>query len=475
MKLTLGRIAGLLGAGGEFGADALVSGYSIDSRTLARGELFFAVRGESLDGHDFVLDALQKGAAGAVVRQDQRPRFPDAAALLTVGDPLAALQTLGREVRTLWGKPLVAVTGSTGKTTTKEIIARLLATRYRVLKSEGNLNNHFGLPLQLLRLEEEHGIAVVELGMSHAGEITALTKLARPSLGAVTNVAPVHLGFFASLAEIAAAKRELIDHLGPDAVAVLNADDEYVGQFGRNFPGRIISFGLGEAAEVRAEDMEERGLLGSKFTLAAGGERRSVTLPLLGRHNIYNALAAVAVALQYGIAPAVLAAELGKLDAIDKRGQILTIGGATVVNDCYNSNPRALDCMVDALCGMSAASGKRRIVVAGEMLELGATGEDLHRRCGRRMAEQGIDMLVGVRGLAKFMVEGARQGSGPAGSSRTRAEFLESPERAGEWLAREVQPGDVVLLKASRGVRLERALQLWRAKLDEIKQVSEKG
>jgi UDP-N-acetylmuramoyl-tripeptide--D-alanyl-D-alanine ligase len=469
MKLSLEQVAGFIGARGGFDAALTVSGYSIDSRTIAQGELFFAVRGERLDGHDFVDAALQQGAAGAVIGEDQAPRFAERGRLLPVQNPLLALQALATRVRSLWGGPLIAVTGSAGKTTTKEMIARLLAARYRVLKSEGNLNNHFGLPLQLLRLEPEHEIAVAELGMSHHGEITALAGLALPSMGVVTNVGPVHLSFFRSVAEIARAKKELIDALKPEGVAVLNADDEYVSQFGRNFPGRVVTYGLHNPADVCGERLEDLGLQGMRFDLVVAHESYRVTLPLLGMHNVYNALAAAAVAVNRGIAPEVAAAELGHFEAVDKRGQMLEIAGATVINDCYNSNPKALDSMVDALAGMAPAREGRRIVVAGEMLELGPAGEELHRRSGQHMAERGIDVLVGVRGLAKFLVEGARQpreGAKPVRSPK--AEFLETPELAGEWLAHEVRPGDVVLLKASRGVRLERALEVWQAKTQQL-------
>jgi UDP-N-acetylmuramoyl-tripeptide--D-alanyl-D-alanine ligase len=349
----------------------------------------------------------------------------------------------------------VAVTGSTGKTTTKEAIAHLLAARFRVMKSEGNLNNHFGLPLQLLRLEPEDQAAVLELGMSHAGEIAALAKLAQPEIGVVTNVAPVHLGFFNSVAEIARAKYELVAGLPATGTAVLNADDEYVCQFGRDFKGKVVTFALDRPADVRAERLEAQGTAGSRFDLVAGGRRETVTLPLLGRHNVYNVLAAVAVALELGVSPAQAAASLATLAASDKRGQVVDLAGAIVINDCYNSNPRALDAMVDLLAGLPA---ERRIVVAGEMLELGPSGEELHRRCGLHMAEKGIDLLVGVRGLAQAMAEAAR-------SAGVQALFLPSAEEAGEWLAREVHPGDSVLLKASRGVKLEAALETWKARL----------
>jgi UDP-N-acetylmuramoyl-tripeptide--D-alanyl-D-alanine ligase len=460
MKLTLGQVAGFLSAAGSFDPAGTAVGYSIDSRTVAPGELFFAVRGERFDGHDFVPGALQRGAVAAVVGASQAHRYGERERLLVVEDPLAALQALGASVRRLWGKPLVAVTGSAGKTTTKEIIAHVLATRYRVLKTEGNLNNHFGLPLQLLRLQPEHDLAVLELGMSHAGEIAMLSRLASPNLGVVTNVAPVHLGFFRSVAEIARAKRELIDTLPPDATAVLNADDEYVSQFGRDFQGHVFTYGLRNPADIRAECVEERGLHGSKFNIVVAGDHYPATLPLLGLHNVYNALAAVAVATKFFIQPGTAAEALARLSAADKRGQVIEIAGATVINDCYNSNPRALDSMVDALAAVRSAAGGRHIVVAGEMLELGVAGEDLHRRCGQHLAERGIDCLIGVRGLARFMVEEVRRRSQPA--RHVMAEFVESPEAAGEWLAREVRSGDLVLLKASRGVHLENALEVWK-------------
>lgn len=366
MKLALGKVAELTSATGSGGRDAVAAGYSIDSRTVAPGELFFAVQGERLDGHDYVEAALAAGAVAAVVRRDRAGRFPEASRLLLVEDTLAALQTLGAGVRRIWGKPLVAVTGSAGKTTTKEAIAVVLGARWRVLKSEGNLNNHFGLPLQLLRLEPEHEIAVIEIGMSHAGEIAALARLAQPNVGVVTNVAPVHLEFFDSIADIARAKYELIEALPAGGTAVLNADDEYVAQFGRDFHGRVVTYGVRHPADVRGEHL--RGTLeGMEFDLVVGGCREPVRAGLLGEHNVYNALAAAAVGLERGLAPSEVAAALARVVPGEKRGQVLKVAGATVINDCYNSNPKALHAMADVLVEMPA---ERRVVVAGEMLEL---------------------------------------------------------------------------------------------------------
>ncbi len=273
MKLTLSRIAEFVSAAGEFGPDDVAQGYSIDSRTVGLGQLFFAVKGERLDGHDFVESALGRGAVAAVVRKDQLGRYPDRARFLAVDDTLVALQILAMAVRKLWGKPLVGVTGSMGKTTTKEAIAHVLSTRFRVLKSEGNFNNHFGLPLMLLKLEPEHDVAVIEMGMSHAGEIRALAKIAQPEIGVVTNVAPVHLEFFDSVAGIARAKYELVESLPGNGTAVLNADDEYASQFGRGFKGKVVMYGTRATADVRAENIRSRGAEGTEFDVVIGGVR----------------------------------------------------------------------------------------------------------------------------------------------------------------------------------------------------------
>ena len=451
MKLSLSGAAEFTHATGDFDPHAVAAGYSIDSRTLKPGELFFAVRGERLDGHEFVEAAIARGAVGAVVRRDRLPRYRMQHKVLAVDDSLIALQQLGAAVRRLWGRPLIAVTGSAGKTTTKEAIAHVLGLRHTVLKSQGNLNNHFGLPLQLLKLDVNYEIAVIEMGMSHAGEITELAKLAQPNCGVVTMVAPVHLEFFDSIAAIARAKYELIQSLPVHGIAVLNADDEYVSQFGRDFHGKVVTFGVHKPADVSARNVTVRGRLGSEFDVVCDGLEAHAVLPLLGEHNIYNALAALAVGLQHGVSLGDAAELLLTLSAGDKRGEVLSFAGATIINDCYNSNPRALDSMVRSLAQLPA---QRRIVVAGEMLELGPAAEALHRDCGRYMASQGVDVLLGVRGLAKVMVEGAS-------AAGIRAQFVNTPEDAAEWMRREVEAGDVVLLKASRGVRLERALAVW--------------
>jgi UDP-N-acetylmuramoyl-tripeptide--D-alanyl-D-alanine ligase len=311
------------------------------------------------------------------------------------------------------------------------------------------LNNGFGLPLQLLKLEREHEVAVIEMGMNHAGEIAALAKIAEPDWAVVSNVGPVHLEFFADgIAGIARAKYELIQALPPDGLAVLNRDDVYVASFGRGLGGRAVFYGMGEGAEVRAVHVAEVGAEGVIFTAEANGERASVHLKMLGRHNVPNALAAIAVGLRSEITLEECAAAVGEMRAGDKRGEVLEWRGAMLINDCYNSNPTALDAMVDALMSIPA---ERHIVVAGEMLELGPEAEALHAACGLRMAERGVDVVLGVRGVAKAMVDAAK-------TAGAEASFVAGSEEAGKWLVASVRAGDVVLLKASRGVRLEKAL-----------------
>jgi UDP-N-acetylmuramoyl-tripeptide--D-alanyl-D-alanine ligase len=296
------------------------------------------------------------------------------------------------------------------------------------------------------------------MGMNHAGEIRALGNLAHHDLAVVTSVGPVHLEFFDSVAGIARAKYEIIETLHAGGVAVLNADDEYVSQFGRDFKGKVVTFGLHRPADVSAQNVQLRGGEGSSFDLVVGGVIEQVTLPLVGEHNISNALAATAAALERGVSPSQIAQAMATIQPAEKRGQVLELGGATIINDCYNSNPRALNAMIDTLASIKA---ERRILVAGEMLELGKMSEKLHRECGHHAAEKKIDIVIGVRGMARALVEAA-SGAG------AQAQYMEMPEEAGERLARELQPGDAILFKASRSVKLERALEVLQQKMEAL-------
>jgi UDP-N-acetylmuramoyl-tripeptide--D-alanyl-D-alanine ligase len=464
VKLDLEQIAQWTGAELKTGhaekASGPVTGYSIDTRTLKPGDLFFAIRGDRFDAHDFVPSAFERGARAAVVAHAHAARMLSEAhqhSLLIVEDPLVAMQTLASAVRRHWGKRLIGITGSAGKTTTKEAIATVLSAQHRVLKSIGNLNNHFGLPLQLLRLEPEDEVAVLEMGMSNAGEIATLAKIAMPDWGVVTNVGNAHAENFSDgIAGIARAKYELIAGLhGTHRTAFLNADDRYVTQFGRDFNGRVVCFGTNATAYIRAENIEERGSEGVGFDVNVLEEKVSVSLALLGRHNITNALAAIACGLESGMTLAACAAAVVTLQPDSRRGEVLHIAGASIINDCYNSNPEALRSMIHTLASMTA---KRRILVAGEMLELGRESVELHKACGEAAAQAGIDVIVGVRGNGQAIVDGARAAGAKA------AEFIEDAEHAGKWLKESLREGDVVLLKASRGVKLERALEVLQPK-----------
>jgi UDP-N-acetylmuramoyl-tripeptide--D-alanyl-D-alanine ligase len=460
MRWTVEEVARALGVTPPRSLDALarLAGVSIDSRTVARGELFVAIHGPRHDGHDYVVAALDAGALAAVVAQDRLAGFPEPVRhrLFAAQDTLASLQNLAQAVRTRWGRRLAAVTGSAGKTTTKEILAALLAARFRVLKSEGNLNNEYGLPLQLLRLEDADEAAVVELGMSHAGELRRLAEIARPDVGVVTRVAPVHLEFFASVDGIALAKRELIEGLaGPDSVAVLNSDDPRVARFAQVAPGRVVTFGLGGGADYRAENISDCGMDGSEFDFLGPAGRVRLTLPLAGRHNISNALAALAAASVWGVGAAEAKQVFPNLQATGMRGRVLHYNaGFSVINDCYNSNPLAVGAMVDLLAHTPAPG--RRILAAGEMLELGPSSPELHRESGRAAAAAGnLDWIIGVQGDAESFVQGAIAAGHPA--ARTR--FFSSSTEAAEFVANLAARGDLLLVKGSRGVKMERIIE----------------
>lgn len=462
MKLTMGEVAARLGASSDT-PDRAVESYSIDSRTLAPGSLFFAIRGPRFDGHEFVAQALERGAVGAVVERVFRESALPAVTtrLIAVSDTIAALQDLARSVRRTWGRAVVGVTGSTGKTTTKELIAALLAPKYSVHKSSGNLNNQYGVPLTLLALEPRHEVAVVEMAMSAPGEIARLADIAEPETGVVTNVAPVHLQFFASVDAIARAKRELIEHLKSPATAVLNHDDPRVRRFREGFEGRVVTFGLGEGADFRALDVaveSDRGEtdVGMRFRGVGPAWEAEFQMAMPGRHNVENALAAIATAGVFEVPVGAMLEALGDFKPLGQRSEILTLPGPVVIiNDSYNSNPRALEQMLDTLAAWPRA--KRRIVVAGEMLELGPTSPELHRQAGAKGPH--VDWLIAVQGDARFILEGAIQAGLPA----VRTRFFPDAEQAGKFCRNLVESGDVVLVKGSRGAHLEKVVEMLQA------------
>jgi UDP-N-acetylmuramoyl-tripeptide--D-alanyl-D-alanine ligase len=445
MKLRLLEVADAMGVSPvPQRVDREISGYSVDSRSVEPGDLFFALHGPNHNGHAYVQAALERGAAAAVV-SDLSIGPPDR--LLQVPDTLQALQSLALWARLRWPGTVVGITGSAGKTTTKDAVAHLLASEFPVGKTIGNFNNHVGVPLSLLRLPDQSRVGVLEIGMNHAGEIRDLAAIARPLIGVVTNVGYAHVEFFDSIEGVALAKRELIEALPAGGVAVLNADDARVLQFREFHAGRTITFGFGEQADVRADQLQPTA--GGTSFRAAGVEFET---SLTGHHAVMNLLAAIAVAQEFQIAPERLRDAVRTFAVGKMRGERLEHNGVTVWNDCYNSNPDAARAMLDVLAGTPA---RHRVAVLGEMLELGRSAENLHRDVGRYVAARGIDVLIGVRGAANAMVEEARR----SGMSGGAAYFFEDPREAGEFARRVLQPGDAVLFKGSRGVAVERALE----------------
>jgi len=461
MRFTLGDIATLLGS--QCGApERMVNGYSLDSRSIGPGQLFFAMRGPRFDGHRFMAQAFERKAAGAVVENAFFDLAPPelSPALIPVGSPLESLQHLARAVRRKWGRPLIAVTGSTGKSTTKEMIAALLGRRFAVHRSAGNLNNHYGLPLTLLGLDPEHEIAVMELAMSRAGEIAHLALIAEPETGVVTNVAPVHLEFFDSVDSIAKAKRELVENLssrGGPPTAVLNYDDPRVRKFAEGFEGQVMTFGMGSGADFQALWVKPGEGIGSEFRVVGPNLDCDFLLPIPGRHNVQNALAAIAVASEFDIPAVEIRRALAEFQSMPQRGESFTLPGpVTVINDSYNSNPQAMECMLETLRTWPGAL--RRVVVAGEMLELGPQSPKLHKEVGRKCAEADLAWLIAVQGDARFFLEGAVA----AGMASAQTRFFPDAHSAGEFCLSQLEPGDVVLVKGSRGVHLEAVVETLR-------------
>lgn len=446
--LTAGEMARAMGGRVSGRAEAgPPTGFSIDSRTLAAGELFFAIVA-ARDGHAFVPDAVARGAAGVVV---SRPVAVEAGMFaIEVADTTRALQALARHVRRASGARVVAITGSAGKTTTKDAIAALASARYRVVKNRGNLNNHLGLPLSLLELRHGADVAVMELGMNHAGEVRVLVGIAEPDVRVWTNVGDAHIGHFGSPDRLADAKAEILEHATADTVLVANADDPLVMARVGAFPGRLVTFGLEQGATVRAVDLRDLGLDGTEATLVTPAGSRALRVPLAGRGHLANALCAAAVAVELGVDLDTVAAGVATLAPSPRRGAVRRLpNGVTVVDDSYNSSPAALAHALDLLGRAEAA---RRIAVVGEMLELGESSLRLHQACGRAAARAGVAWLVTIGGeSARALGRAAVDAGLPAAAVTHVATSAEAADR----VAAGVAPGDVVLVKGSRGIRTE--------------------
>ncbi|HZJ46191.1 MAG TPA: UDP-N-acetylmuramoyl-tripeptide--D-alanyl-D-alanine ligase [Pyrinomonadaceae bacterium] len=454
--------------------DKQIIDYSIDSRSVGAGELFFALsqkdyvragfNGEFADAHQFIPGALDKGAVAAVARKDRVSTAPELKQLkdrlLLVDDAIAALQLLAHRVYQNWGKQVVAITGSAGKTTAKELTAHVLAhAGRRVLKSERNYNNGLGLPLSVLRMVSEgrspdqFDLAVLEMGMSSpTHEIRRLCEITPPDVAVELMVAPVHLEYLGSLENIAAAKAELIEGMKPEGTAILNADDELVMKMREKHRGKTLTFGIENQADVRASEIDTSSLGKVVFSLQMPKGNIQATLPMSGRHNLSNALAASAVGVAFDMSPEQIRDALSTARPPKMRGEVFDFAsGFTLIDDSYNSNPRSLLNMVRTMAE-SRQGRQRLIVLAGEMLELGPQEMELHKQAGRDIATIGIDILWGIRGLAREMVAGANE----RGLSNTK--FFESSSDAANEIIKEVKEGDLILVKGSRGVATDKVV-----------------
>ena len=453
-------------------SDRDVTSFVIDSREIKAGDVFFALsqpeyaangfNGDFDDSTKYASAALAAGAIAAIVRRD---RFVEHEAelkqyedrMIFVDDAIAALQKLAHGVYLEWDKKVVAITGSAGKTTAKELTAHVLgASGRKVLRNIKNYNNGLGHPLTVLNLAKDpsYDIAVLEMGMSTPlNEIARLCRITPPDVAVELNVLPVHVEHLGSIDGVAAAKAELVEGMKDGGVAVLNADDERVAAMASRSRGSVMTFGIENTADVSASEIDFSGFGATSFILRTPSGSASVNFPLNGKHNILNALAAACVGHDIGMSAIEIASALSSVSAPPQRGEILRFAaGFTVINDSYNSNPDALLSMVETLIG-GAAAGQRKIVVAGEMLELGENAAEIHRNTGSSIAKLGADILIGVRGFGRDLASGAAD----AGLSDTR--FADDSEMAGEMLAAEVKTGDVVLVKGSRGVRTEKVIE----------------
>lgn len=450
MRLSAREVAalarGTLVVGPE---NAVVDSVSIDSRKIEGGDLFVAIEGPRFDGHDFVDRAIAAGALGVVVHKELTT--DPGVFQVRVEDTTRALQDLAHGVRARAAAPVIAITGSMGKTTTKDAAAAAIAPERTVLKTEGNLNNHYGVPLTLLRLGDEE-VVVLEMGMSAAGEIERLAEIARPDVGVLTNVSGVHLEFFESVEAIADAKGELYGALGDDATAVVNADDPLVLAQARRFEGRKLRYGLGEDVDLRARNIEASAL-GLQFVVEEREGSATVATPLHGRHNVHNLLAGIAAARAVGVSLESAVAGLRAIEPAAHRGERIELpGGLLVIDETYNANPRAVECALDELAETAA---KRRVAVLGDMMELGPEAAALHERVGRHAARRGVHLLVGVGELSRHLLDGAVS----EGLEASRTLWCRDAGEAADAVSTRVREGDVLLFKASRSIGLEEAIR----------------
>ena len=457
LRLTAAWVAARMGGAVTAGdATREVGDVSIDTRTLKAGDLYVGIRGERFDGAEFAGAAIDAGAAGVVVPRGWAGGA--GAVVIEVDDTTLALQALAHGIRREAGTRVVAITGSAGKTTTKEVTSEFLEARYRVVRNQGNFNNHIGLPLSLIELRQRPEIAVVELGMNHAGEISTLVRVAEPDVRVWTNVGEAHLGYFASLDAIADAKAEILEGAAASTLLVANADDPLITARMGVFRGRVVTFGIERDADVRASRVVDHGIEGTSARVTARSGSVDITTPLIGRANLANILAATAVAEEFGVPLADVASRATRLRPASHRGEVVRLGGGvTVVDDSYNANPTATRRALEVLAG---AATTRRIAVLGEMLELGERSAELHETVGRAAADARVDLLLAVGGAPARALAAAAVAAGmPAASVR----YFATSDEAADAAAGLVHSGDLVLVKGSRGVKTDRVVERLKA------------
>jgi UDP-N-acetylmuramoyl-tripeptide--D-alanyl-D-alanine ligase len=437
---------------------ASFQGVSTDSRRIDAGELFIALRGSRFDGHRFALEALEKKAGGVVIEESSvgniRWNGYRTRSVIVVKDTLHALGDLALDVRRKYRTPVVALTGSNGKTTTKEMIAACLETKYPVLKTTGNFNNLIGLPLTLLRLTEREKVVVLEMGMNIPGEIRRLTEIAEPDVGLITNIEKVHLEGIGSLERLKEEKGELFRRMRRDGTILVNQDDPRVVDLAKNFFGQKITFGVEHPAEVMARNILIRGAKGISFTLISGEKKTEISLPLLGRHFVPNALCAIAVAGFFEVEMEKAKEALEHFQSFPMRMEIIHLGGGKIlINDTYNANPRSMELALETLAEVKTKN--RAIAVLGDMLELGDFTKEAHQQLGRKVGELSIDFLLTLGEEGPVIVDSAiRHGLPPE-----RAKVVENHSGAISILKKIVQEGDWILVKGSRKMAMEKIVE----------------
>lgn len=433
------------------GKDSFFTGVSTDTRTIKPGDIFIALVGENFDGHKFIGQAVAKGAAGVIVSTVNQ-MMPNEVTVYKVENTLTALQKIAGFHRRRFSIPIVAITGSNGKTTTKDITAHVLSSRYHVLKTQANFNNEIGLPQTLLSLNERHQVAVVEMGMRGKGEIELLAGIAKPTIGIVTNVGETHMELLGSLENIAQAKSELITALPKDGLAILNSDNNFVAAMKDKAKCGTVTFGINDASDIKAENITISGTT-TGFSCICPQGRFVAMIPLVGQHNVYNALAAVAVGLELGLTLDEIAEGLKAVSLTRMRQSIEKYGEYTIINDAYNASPMSMAAAIDTLVEIAP---HRRIAVLGDMLELGHISQEAHRRIGRKLASQGIEFVITLGELSKHTARAAREYGVKEVISCLKHEEVQTA------LNRLLKPGDTVLLKGSRGMKMEKILEMFK-------------